>query len=85
MKDGNKVIWIVETYEDVQATYETNHMPKDLTIEDNKSEVKVQIQNQRIKFYITKEIEMVNNIDSIYEKILGQCTEPLQNMIKRLD
>ena len=85
MKYGNKVIWIVETYEDVRATYETNHMPKDLTIEDNNSEVKVQIQNQRIKFYITKEIEMVNNSDSIYEKILGQCTEPLQNMIKRLD
>ena len=27
---------------------------------------------------------MVNNIDSIHEKIWGQCTDPLQNMIKYL-
>ena len=28
---------------------------------------------------------MVNNIEYIYKKIWGQCTEPLQNMIKHLD
>ena len=60
-------------------------MPKDLTIEDNKSEVKVQIQNQRIKMYVTKEMDMVNNIDYIYTKIWGQCADPLQNIIKHLD
>ena len=35
--------------------------------------------------YVKKEIEMVNNIDSIYVKIWGQCTETLQNMIKHFD
>ena len=30
----NEVLGIVEMYEDVQSTYETNHMPKDLNIED---------------------------------------------------
>ena len=49
IKYGNKVVGIVETYKDVRVTYKTNHMPKYLTIEDKKSEVKVQIQNQRIK------------------------------------
>ena len=34
--------------------------------------------------YITKEMDMVNNIESVYAKICGQCTEPLQNMIKHL-
>ena len=71
-------------YEDVRATYKTNHVPKYLNIEDKKSEVKVQIQNQRIKIYVTKDMGMVNNIESIYAKIWGQCTEPLQNMIKHI-
>ena len=29
-------------------------------------------------------MNMVNNIDSIYAKILGEFKEPLQNMIKHL-
>ena len=85
MKYSNKVVGIVETYRDVQATYKTKHMPKYLYIEDKKSEVKVQIQNQRTKMYLTKEMEMVNNIDSIYAKIWGKCIEIIQNMIKHLD
>ena len=49
MKYGNEVVEIVETYKYVRATYKTNHMHKLLTIEDNQSDVKVQIQNKRIK------------------------------------
>ena len=60
-------------------------MPKDLTIEDKQYEVKVQIQNQRIKMYIIKETEMINDIYSIYANIWGQCTDTLQNMIKQLN
>ena len=59
-------------------------MPKDLKIEEKKSEVKVQIQNQCIKMYVTKEMEMVNNIESIYGNIWGQSTYTLQNIIKHL-
>ena len=35
--------------------------------------------------YLIKEMVMVNNIDSVYAKIWGQCTEPLHNMIKHLE
>ena len=59
-------------------------MPKDLIVEEKKSEIKIQIQNQCIKMYVTKEMGMVNNIDTIHEKIWGKCTDPLQNMINRL-
>ena len=74
MKYGNKVVGIVETYEDVRSTYKSNHMPKYLIIEDKQSEFKVQIHNQFIKMYATKDMDMVNNIDSVYVKIWGQCT-----------
>ena len=49
-------------------------MHKNLIIEDKQSEFKVQIQNQFIKMYATKDMDMVNNIDSVYVKIWGQCT-----------
>ena len=84
IKYSNKVVVIVDTYKDVQATYETNHMPKYLNMEDNNFEVKVQIHNHHIKMYVTKYMEMVNNIDSVYAKIWGQCTDPLQKMIRQL-
>ena len=38
---GNKVVGIVKTDEDVQATYGTNHMLKYLNIEYKKSEVNI--------------------------------------------
>ena len=60
-------------------------MNKYLSIEDKKYEVKIKIQNQRIKMYVKKEMKMVNNIDSIHTNIWGECIEPLQNMIKHLD
>ena len=69
MKYSNEVVGILEEYKDVQATQGNIHWPKDFNTEDKKSEAKVHIQNQRIKMYVTKEMDIVNNIDSIYENI----------------
>ena len=85
MNYSNKVVGIVETYKDVRATYKTNNMPKDLSIEWKNAEVKTQIQNHCIKMCITKEMEMVNSIESMHANIWVQCTDPLQNMINHLD
>ena len=85
IKYSNEVLGVVETYKDVRDTYETNHMSNYLNIEDNKSEVKEQIQNQLIKMYVKKEMEMVNNIGSIYENNWGQYIYPPHNMINHLD
>ena len=84
MKYGNEVVGIMETYEEFRATYKANHMPKYLTIEYKQSGVKVQIQYQCIKMYVTKEMEMYNNIESVYANIRGKCTDPLHNMINHL-
>ena len=56
-------------YKNVWATYNTNHTPKYLNIEDKNSEFMVQIQNQRIKMHVTKYMDMVINIESIYANI----------------
>ena len=46
-------------------------MHKSLKTEEKKSEVKLKIQNQCIKMYVTKKMEMVNNIDTINANIWG--------------
>ena len=46
-------------------------MPKYLNIENKNYEVKVHIQNQRIKIYAKKEMDMVNNIDLHICKYMG--------------
>ena len=78
------MVGIVNTYKDTWDTYNTNHMHKGLSIEEKKSEVRIKIQNQHTEMHITKDMGMVNNIDSIHEKIWGECTYPLQNMTKHL-
>ena len=60
-------------------------MPKYLITEEKKSNVKIQIQNQRIKMHVMKYMQMVNNIDSINADIWGQCAERIYYMIKHLD
>ena len=41
MNYGNEMVGILETYEDVQSSYETNHIPRGLNTEDKKSEVNI--------------------------------------------
>ena len=43
MKYGKKVVGIVETCGDVWATYDDNHKPKCLNIEEKKSAIKLYI------------------------------------------
>ena len=45
----------------------------------------MQIQNQRVKMYVTKEINIVNSIYSIHAKIWVQNKNLLQNIIKHLE
>jgi hypothetical protein len=85
MKYGDDVACIIKSYEDPLESFETNNMPSELSEEDKKKSVKVAIQQQRIKLYVSKESDLVQNIQAIYSKIWGQCSEGLQNVVKYND
>jgi hypothetical protein len=85
MKYGDDVVCIIKEYEDPLEAFESNNMPEELSESDKKKSVKVAIQQQRIKLYVSKEADLVHNIQAIYSKIWGQCSEGLQNVVKYND
>jgi len=49
LNNGSDVLPLVRDQKDPHLAFETKHLPKDLSAEDKKSEVKVEIHKQRIK------------------------------------
>jgi hypothetical protein len=85
MKYGDDVVCLIKDYEDPIESFEMNNMPEELSASDKENSVKVAIQQQRIKLYVSKEADLINNVQAIYSKIWGQCSEGLQNVVKYND
>ena len=58
----NDVLPLVHDKVDPMVGFEARTFPKDLGHVDKNSEVKVAVQQQRIKLNITREIELDNNV-----------------------
>jgi len=69
--NANDVLLVVRDEVDPIVDFETNNLPKDLTEEEKKSGVKLAIQQQRIKLYVTLELELENNKRKIYGLVKG--------------
>ena len=82
-KNANDVLSLVRDEVDPMVNFETNNLPKDLSDEDKKSEVKVAVQQQRIKLYVNREMELGNNVRKIYGLVKGQCSHSLKTMLKQ--
>ena len=58
-------------------------MPKEISTEDKNSEVKKSVQAQRIKMYVTREVELENYMLKIYGLVKGQCSHSLRAVLKQ--
>jgi len=81
--NANDVLSVVRDEVDPIVDFETNNLPKDLTEEEKKSGVKVEIQQQRIKLYMTRELELENNKRKIYGLVKGQILHSLKALLKQ--
>ena len=81
--NANDVLSLVRDEVNPTDDFETNNLPKDLSDTDKKSEVKVAIQQQRIKLYVTREMELDNNVRKIYGLVKGQCSHSLKTILKQ--
>ena len=71
-RNANDVISLVRDQVDPRTDFEANHMPADLTDIEKKSDVRKAIQQQRIKLFVNREMELENNIHKIYGIVKGQ-------------
>jgi hypothetical protein len=49
------------------------------------STVDLAIQKEEVRLYVTKKSILASNVNTIFAKVWGQCSEGLQNMIKYSD
>ena len=82
-KNPNDVLSVLRDEEDPRVSFETNNLPDDLTDVEKQSDVKVVIQQQRIKNYVDREMEMENNMFKIYGLMKGQCSHSLRAVLKK--
>ena len=57
LKNPGDMVAVVRYMEDYRNNFENRHMPKDLTEEQEKSSVQKNIQEKRIKVFVTREIK----------------------------
>ena len=56
-----------------------------MSSEEEKDEAEVKMQEQRYKMYISRELQLEDNLSKAYSLVWGQCTNALQSVIKGLD
>ena len=82
-KNPNDVLSVVSDKEDPRVSFETINLPEELTDAEQQSDVKVAIQQQQIKNYVDREMEMENNMSKIYGLIKGQCSHSVRAVFKQ--
>ena len=81
--NASDVLPLVRDEVDPMVGFEAKNLPKDLSVVDKTSEVKVAVQQQRIKLYVTREMELDNNVRKIYGLVKGQCSHSLKTILKQ--
>ena len=64
------------------SQFYNDNNPKELTDEDKRYDVNVQIHKQRIKLYVTIELIMKRNLNNVYGLVWVEFTHSLKSMIK---
>ena len=82
-KGGEYVVDVLkEPGKDIIEAYKKTSKPADLTTEEKKSDVEVEIKKEEIKEYVKQVHTIKSNLKKIYSLIFGNCTEGVQTMIK---
>ena len=83
LKNAADVVSVVRDMTNPSDDFANKHMPKDLTEKRKKSDVQVQVQQQRIKMYASREAEVTHNMTKIYGLVKGQCSHSLKTVLKQ--
>ena len=59
-----------------------NNSPTDLTAEEKLLEVEKEMQQQRIKLYIGREVQAENNMGKLYGMAIGQCSQSVLSVLQ---
>ena len=82
-KNGEDVISVTkDTDVDVIKEFKKEKKPEDLTDEERKSNVEVEIKKEEIKAYVRDLKILVSNMKKMYSLVFGNCTDGVRTLIK---
>ena len=73
---------LIQDLVDPKSSFGTNNKPKDLTPDEEISEVEKSIMAARVRHYIERDARLYSNINITYVIIWGKCTQGLQSLLK---
>ena len=82
ISNPNDVLELLTEQKDPRPALKAN-IPTGLSSEEKKNDVLVAIQSQRIKLYVSREMELDTNMLKIYGLIKGQCSRSLLAILKQ--
>ena len=81
-KDGGDIAPLLQDLVDPLPEFERKRKPKSLTDEQKKDTVNLDIYKERVKIYVSREMNLTRNIEKMYGVLWGQCSSALQAKIK---
>jgi hypothetical protein len=85
MTMGKDMECLVKNGQDPKDRFDKKYIPKSLSEEDEKNDMKVKIQLEHIKQYMDKEDKLNAALSQLYSTIWGQCSDQLQAALKYLN
>ena len=82
ISNPNDVLELLTDQKDPRPALKAN-VPTGLSTEEKKNDVLVAIQTQRIKLYVSREMDLETNMLKIYGLIKGQCSHSLLAILKQ--
>ena len=85
-KGGENVVGVTRNHAiDIISSFQTNNKPVELSEEEKKSTIDVEIKKEEIKEYV-KDLKLIkSNLKKIYNLVYGNCTDSVRTMLKTYD
>ena len=85
ISDGDLIVCLVRDYTDPIKEFEADNKPKALTDDEADDPTEKAIHNEMVKLYVKQHALIRSNIKKVYALIWGQCSEPLQTLVRNND
>ena len=82
INDGDLIVCQVRDYANPEKEFEATNKPKALEGVDKDDPTEKAIQAEEIKLYVKQRSMIRSNIKKVFALIWGQCSEPLQTLVK---
>ena len=84
-KNVKDILPILKKMKDPMTDLKTRIGPTELTVEEKKQDINIELQEEREKFNAVREMQVYSNLDNLYRLIEGQVSEACLGILENGD